>query len=98
MEFRIDDIIRNQSPYFGEPVKMIVDEDSKHFYVVWGPGKYGIKDDPKYREILFKDRMKHYRLTSAIEISFLYCLGVIFIMKQDTIAWLRVKIKSLKIS
>ena len=68
-------IIRNCNPYWGEPIKRIVDEDDKQYYAVQGPGKYGLWDNPKYREIIFKHDFKHYRRARWYEIIYLTILG-----------------------
>ena len=72
---KINDIIRNKKPYFGEPVWKIVDEDENQVYVVQGPSKYGLWDNPKYRMIMFKHQMVYYRRARLYEIVFLYIIG-----------------------
>ena len=68
-------IIRNIDPYWGEPIKKIVDEDDLQYYVQQGPGKFGLWEDPKYREIIFKKEFNLYRQAHWWERLYLYGLG-----------------------
>ena len=73
--FKIGDIIRNIKPYWGEPIKRIIEEDKTQYYVQQGPGKFGLWENPNYREIIFKKDFKYYRKARLSERIYLYILG-----------------------
>jgi hypothetical protein len=74
---KIGDIIRNTDPYWGEPIKRIIDEDNSQYFVQQGPGKFGGWESAKYREIIFKDRGRNdfYRVAKWWERIWLVFLG-----------------------
>ena len=76
MSFQVGDVIRNKNPYFGESIWRIDDQDGRQYYVIQGPGRYGLWDSPKYRRIMFKHEMKYYRFATLFERVYLYCLGI----------------------
>ena len=75
--FKVGDIIRNKKPYWGEPIRKIVDMDENNVYAVRGPSKYGLGHNKKYREIMFHDQMSYYKKPNVFIVLYLYFIGFI---------------------
>lgn len=75
--FVVGNIIRNKRPYWGEPMWRIDDVDEKQTYAVRGPGKFGLWDNPKYRQILFNHQLPSYRKAYWWEKIWLHIVGFI---------------------